>query len=68
MEEALICLNCCAVKEWEGSLRKLPTRWPNGKNLGISAGRLGYRIPGRGKCSLGTIAVEARVNYPLYLF
>ena len=37
------------------------------KTLGLSAGRSGVRIPGRGKCSLRTIAVDARVNYPLYL-
>ena len=38
------------------------------KTLGLSAGRSGVRIPGRGKCSLRTISVEARVNYPLYLY
>ena len=37
------------------------------KTLGICTGRSGVRIPGRGKCSLRTIAVDARVNYPLYL-
>ena len=43
-------------------------RWPSGKILGLSAGRSGVRIPGRGKYSLRTTAVDARVNYPLYLF
>ena len=36
------------------------------KNLGLDAGRSGVRIPGRGKCSLKTTVVDARVNYPLY--
>ena len=36
------------------------------KTLGLSAGRSGIRIPGRGKCSLRTIAVDARVNYRLF--
>ena len=36
--------------------------------LGLSAGRSGVRIPDRGKCWLGTTAVDARVNYPLYLY
>ena len=38
------------------------------KTLGLSAGRSRVRIPGRGKCSLRTIEVDARVKYPLYLF
>ena len=33
------------------------------KTLGLSAGRSGVRIPSRGKCSLRTTAVDARVNY-----
>ena len=33
--------------------------------LGLSAGRSGVRIPGRGRCLLGTTPVDARVNYPL---
>ena len=37
------------------------------KTLELSAGRLGVRIPGRGKCLLKTIAIDARVKYPLYL-
>ena len=37
------------------------------KTFGLGAGRSGVRIPGRGKCSLITTAVDARVNYPLYL-
>ena len=36
------------------------------KILGISAEKSGVRIPGRGKCSLRTKAVAARVNYPLF--
>ena len=38
------------------------------KTLGLlSTGRPGVRIPGRGKCSLITIAVDERENYPLHL-
>ena len=37
------------------------------KTLGLSAERSGVRIPGQGKCSLRTIAVDARVKYPLYI-
>ena len=37
------------------------------KTLGLSTERSGVRIPDRGKWSLITIAVEARVNYPTYL-
>ena len=37
------------------------------KSLGLSAGRSRVRIPGRGKCSVRTTAVDAMVNYPLYL-
>ena len=36
------------------------------KNFGLSAGKSGVWIPGPGKCSLRTTAVDARVNYPLY--
>ena len=36
------------------------------KSLGLCAGRSGVQIPGRGKCSLRTIAFDARVNYPLF--
>ena len=36
------------------------------KALGLSAGRSGVRIPGRGKCSLRNIAVDTRVKYPLF--
>ena len=36
------------------------------KTLGLSGGKSGVRIPGRGKCSIRTIADDARVNYPLY--
>ena len=36
------------------------------KTLGLSAGRSGVRIPGRGKCLLRTTAVNTRVKYPLY--
>ena len=36
------------------------------KTFGLSAGRSGVRIPGRGKYSLRTIAVDAIVKYPLY--
>ena len=36
------------------------------KTLGLSAGRSGVRIPGRGKCSLRTTAIDARVNYSLF--
>ena len=45
-----------------------PTRWPRGKATGRGAGRSGVRIPGIGKFSLRTTAVDARVNYPLNLF
>ena len=38
------------------------------KTLGLGTGRSGVRILGRGKCSLRTIAVNARVNNLLYLF
>ena len=38
------------------------------KTLALSVGRSGVRIPGRGKCSLRTTAIDMRVNYPLYLF
>ena len=38
------------------------------KALGLSAGRSGVRILSRGKCSLKTIAVDASVSYPLYLY
>ena len=38
------------------------------KTLGLSAGRSGVRILSRGKCSLKTIAVDASVSYPLYLY
>ena len=37
---------------------------PSRLNAGIS----GVRIPGRGKCSLKTTAVDARVKYPLYFY
>ena len=37
------------------------------KTFGLSAGIPGVRIPGGGKCSLKTIAVDARVNHQLYL-
>ena len=37
------------------------------KTLELSAERSGVRIPGRCKCSRRTIAVDAKVNYPLYL-
>ena len=46
-------------KEQRGSLMD--------KTLVLSTGRSGVRIPGRGKCSLRTIAVDARVKYLLYL-
>ena len=36
------------------------------KSLGLSAGRSGVRILGRGKWSLRTTAVDARVKYPLF--
>ena len=35
--------------------------------LGLSTGRSGVRIPGRGKCSRKTTAFHARVKYPLTL-
>ena len=38
------------------------------KTIGLNAGRSGVRIPSRGKCSLRTIAVDARVNFPVYLY
>ena len=38
------------------------------KTLALSAGRSGVRIPGRGKCSLRTIAVDAKIKYPLYFW
>ena len=38
------------------------------KTLGLSAGRSGVRIPGRGKSSLKPIAVDAMVSYPLFLY
>ena len=37
------------------------------KSFGLNAGRSGVRIPGWSKCSLRTIAVDAKVKYPLYL-
>ena len=37
------------------------------KILRPSAGRSGFRIPGQGKCSLITTAVDAGVKYLLYL-
>ena len=37
------------------------------KTLGIRAVRSRFRIPGRGKSSLRTIAVDARVKYLLYI-
>ena len=36
------------------------------KTFGLSAVRPGVRIPGRGKCSLTTTAVDAMVKYPLF--
>ena len=36
------------------------------KTLGLKAGRSGVRILGRGKCSVRTTAVDARVNYPFF--
>ena len=42
---------------------KLPKQNQRGglmdKTLGLSSGRSGVRIPGRGKCSLSTTAVDA---------
>ena len=35
--------------------------------LGFNAVRSGVRNPGRGRCSLRTTAVDAGVNYKLYL-
>ena len=35
------------------------------KTFGLGAERSGVRIPGRGKCSLRTTAVDARAKYPL---
>ena len=37
------------------------------KTFELRAGISGVRITGRGKCSLSTTAVDARVKYPLYL-
>ena len=34
--------------------------------LGDERSEVRIRIPGRAKCLLRTIAVDARVNYPLY--
>ena len=36
------------------------------KTLELSVGRSGVRIPGRGKSSLRTTAVDARVKYPIF--
>ena len=36
------------------------------KTLGLNAGRSGVQIPGRGKFSLRTKAVDASVKYQLY--
>ena len=36
------------------------------KTFGLGVGTSGVRIPGQGKCSLRTIAVDARVKYPLF--
>ena len=38
------------------------------KPLSLSAGRSRVQILDRGKCSLRTIAVDAKINYPSYLF
>ena len=38
------------------------------KTLGLDAGRSGVRILGRGKFSLRSLAVDARVKYPLLPF
>ena len=40
-----------------GIMKNLPTRWHNDETLGLSAGRSGVRIPGRGECWLRSIAV-----------
>ena len=37
------------------------------KTFGLNAGKSGVPIPGRGKCSLITIKIYARVKYLLYL-
>ena len=52
------------------SKKKINREWKYNRmdeTLELSAGRSGVWIPGRGKCSQRTVAVDARVKYPLYL-